>query len=153
MCLIVYLASREPIAERRTDAIVVTPLIEEDEPVRRWLSLPHVRSVATAQGRCGCGFRHSVVQDPPDVGFAELFALEDEEDARANTRQFEALVDLIRALSAASPLVELYSCWAEEQSLAPVCTVETGVGDWRGDGSFLRERWLYRISGSMNIIH
>ena len=145
MCLIVYLASREPIAERRTAAIVVTPLIGEDEPVRRWLTLPHVRSVGTAKEGCGCGFRHIMIGDARTGEFDDLFEYEDEAEARERTLWFTALVDLIRELSAASPIVELYSCWAEQQSLEPVCTVETGVGDWRGDVSFLRERWLYRI--------
>jgi hypothetical protein len=134
MCMMLYLAADVPLTELQWDeesgSIGVALVDAESEVVRRQFSRPHVYHLS-AKLACSCDFQYS-----PGAAFAS---------ERAAVAQLSAyLTDVLTRV----PSVELFSCWAGDETADEVTrehvTVEALFSG--GDQFRFEERWLGVVS-------
>jgi len=106
MCMVVYIASKSPLPlipwHKDSPALNVTELTSREEPVRDYLTLPHVCQVGS-HTCCGCGFNEG--REHPE-------ACEDPADERADAlRSAAQLADYIRMHG----VEQLYACWSGDE--------------------------------------
>lgn len=107
MCMVAYIASREPLPlipwQQDSPAFNVAELTEHEQPVARHLLLPHIRQ-AGSHTSCGCGFNegrgHPQVYDDPVTDRAN--ALESSSRLARYVREHR--------------VEQIYSCWSGDES-------------------------------------
>ncbi len=138
MSLVAYLAcSVEPELvpwDEAAPAFWVSPLRDEDEPVRDELSLPHVVRLGGHEGDAST-FGHPVSQRDPD-----------DEEIHVVRADFTRLAHYVRDLVLAAGAVELYACAEGEQGLAVLSSRELPVSALFEPGFSLPDRALLRVS-------
>ena len=109
MCMMVYIAAKEPLEliawDRAQPAFHVSEISDSDFTVRQQFGAPYVLSVGS-HSLCGCGFQYG-----PDPQSDEELPL-----IRASLDAFTAY--LTRQLQRV-PSIELYACWDGNQSPTP----------------------------------
>ncbi len=140
MCMVAYIASREPLPlipwRQDSPAFNVTELTEHEQPVIRHLSPPHVRQ-AGSHTSCGCGFNegreHPQVYDDPVAERAD--ALESSSRLARYVREHR--------------VEQIYSCWSGDESEPKEFERHIRPDDLVAPEFFFRERELLVIDYDM----
>lgn len=141
MCLMLYMATREAVAPRKTGSISVEDIDADRAAVRQWFSLPHVRYVGAHTG-CGCGFP-SVISDEPVEYYDGFFDEKVDDERKKNLGSVRALLALI---DEAPGDVELFPLAAGDEAEEPQGVVELRRQDLVAEKFFFTEHFLYRVT-------
>lgn len=127
MCIMVYIAANTelPLVSRfnETNYIYVEPIPHTEPPIIPALTKSHVYYVGSYQG-CGCGFAYD--DTPSDSrGIMRLFRRRSElvksvnEEDMKRRRSVQELVTYLADNINRAGVIELYSCWAGDESSNP----------------------------------
>ena len=141
MCLMLYMAADTPIVLQHMPNLSVEEVSPEREPVRQWLSLPHIVLVGTHTG-CSCGFP-SVAAEQPVEYYDGLF--EPSEDRQNDLASVTELLGLIRQLLEASPMLELLPVWVGYETEASLGVVEMKLSKTTPETFLLNEHFIHRV--------
>lgn len=126
MCLQVFVAADEPLPlvdfDAATPAFNAVSLHAAAEPVLKYFSKPHVRSVGAHTG-CSCGFRYNpddltpdFLADPEVPDDVKDMVRADYADCHDSVRQLRRfLADLVSRGGS----VEVFSCWSGAEDAEP----------------------------------
>lgn len=135
MCMVLYVAADEPLTEiPATDppgAFSARPVQGPEEPVRAQFSKPHVYFLGAHEG-CSCGFSYGRGDDDADV------------PGRESVRRLRAYLD---AAVDRLAVVEVYSCWVDEEAQPATERdfVTTGMFTHDAESFELPNGWFARV--------
>lgn len=137
MCLVVYLASDQPLPfiawDENTPAFHVTEVREAELKVRQQFKKPHLYYLGSHTG-CGCGFDDAQNNE------------RNVDEHAATERTLNALGAYLAAAVATAGTLELYSCWDGDQGTQPDCRLELSPASFGAGMKWLAERTYVRIS-------
>lgn len=147
MCFVLYLAARIPppaIPDGPYGCrdVHTRPLRAYDEPVRTHFTLEHAVYLGSDQG-CGCGFRHTIVNDPRS---GEYFASLPDYDTTSTQPNHDALAARLQRHFAGEDFVELYGCWDGDFALPERGRFELAVEDLADRAFHFVELGYYRVN-------
>ena len=143
MCLVLYMATSEPVAERETEDLTIERLRSGGEGVARHFANPHLYLIGAHTG-CGCGFP-SVAAEGPVKYFEGMFDDEDDEDRLKNLASVRALLELIGSCLTNASVVELFAAWVGDEAKRAHGTIELQLEQVEAHTFFFNEGYLYRI--------
>lgn len=141
MCLMLYIATGTPLAERRLPhglAVQVVPPARE-ALLRTTFSRPHVRHVGD-EGRCSC--RVPCVIGAQPVEFSEGM-FDPAVDRTSAIADISDILGLIRTEIASGGPVELLPVWIDEEDSPPMGRVELHAPDVDPARFVFTEQFLY----------
>lgn len=134
-----FVASDRPIESshgwKKEPYLTVEELSEPEQAVSHQVSLPHVRFLGAHTG-CSCGF---------DYGVGEAGSDAEREQEQSGRLSVAALRDFLETQLRAGVLLELFSCWAGEESRAPAEVLEVTPEYFGGDSFELPQGALLRV--------
>lgn len=141
MCLVVYLGTAERPDAFSTREVGVDATRENEVSVRRWFSLPVVRTIGIPPGNCSCGFRHVVAEEEVEW-FAEMWDDEPPDELEARRR----ITAVLRAILERERAIELYALWSGRECDEPRWRVDKSQAWLDPERFFVQERMFYRVA-------
>lgn len=143
MCLDLFLATTTEIPLDESPDLSVQKVSDSEDAVRRFFSLPHVRSIGAHTG-CACGFPH-VAAEAPVEWFDGFFDSDTPDDRAKNLASIRRLFTLIGDQLAQSGVVELYPVWWSDTEEPSKGTITISFDQLDAERFFFNERFLLRI--------
>lgn len=143
MCLALYLASDAEVPTSKSADFSVDAIRPDDDAVRQWFSLPHVRFIG-GHTICSCAFP-SVMADVP-VDYYEGMEIGQPDTREADLRSLAGLLSLLGALVGRGASVELMPVWNGNEAQPPKGTLTMSLEAVEPTQFFFNEQYLYRVT-------
>ena len=145
MCLMLYLATDQPVPEQAVGRLTVAAIDGAlDAKLANSFSKPFRRHVG-GDGGCSCDFQ-SVLSEVPISYFDGMFQGDDPEARSHSAACVRSLLGLVSAALAPGGTAELCPSWADEEELPPKGRIDLCVQDVVPEEFFFVERFLYVMS-------